>query len=66
MVGAASILASGVLAALALALSERSFAGAAGLLFAAHTPLMIVEGILTSGIAAFLARVRPELFTEPD
>lgn len=63
-VGAASILASGLLAAGALALSARSFMGAAALLLAAHAPLMAVEAILTGGLAAFLARVRPELFTE--
>ena len=64
VVGAGSILASGLLAAAALALTERTFIGAAGVLLAAHAPLMAVEAILTGGLAAFLARVRPELFTE--
>ncbi|HMP74893.1 MAG TPA: cobalt transporter CbiM [Kiritimatiellia bacterium] len=63
LVGSISILFSGLLAAGALALSARSFIGAAGFLLAAHAPLMVVEGILTAGIATFLARVRPELFT---
>ncbi len=65
--GAAAALAiacSGLLAAAALGLSQRSFIGAAGLIFAAHVPLMAVEGAITAGIAGFLLRVKPELLTD--
>lgn len=61
---ALSIASSGALAALALALSDRSFVGAAALLFAAHAPIIAVEAVITAGIAGFLMKVRPELLIE--
>ncbi len=54
-----SLLASG-----ALALSSREFLGVAGLFFAAHAPLMVVEGMITGGLVCFLWRLKPELFRE--
>lgn len=60
-VAAISIACSGALAALALGLSDRAFLAPAALILAAHVPVMIVEAVLSAGIAAFLMRVRPAL-----
>ncbi len=60
-VAALSIASSGALAAAALGLSNRAFLGPAALILAAHVPVMIVEALITGGIAAFLLRVRPAL-----
>lgn len=49
--------------ALSLALSGDAFLPAAKLVFFAHTPVMVIEALLT-GFAVLLARkVKPELFT---
>jgi cobalt/nickel transport system permease protein len=64
--GAAGVFLAGVLTALALAASEEGFAAAAGMLLAAHLPVMVVEGLVTAGTVAFLARVRPELLAFAD
>lgn len=48
--------------AMSLALSGQEFVAAAKLVFFAHIPIMVVEGILT-GFAVYLARkVKPDLF----
>lgn len=61
--GAFSIAGTTAMVALALALSGEEFLPAAKLVFFAHIPVMIIEGLLT-GFAVLLARkVKPELFT---
>lgn len=59
--GALGVAGAALLTALALALSEEGFAAAAGLLFAAHLPIMLAEGCITLLTVAFIARVRPEM-----
>ncbi|MDY0226862.1 MAG: cobalt transporter CbiM [Desulfomicrobium apsheronum] len=59
--GALSVTGAGLLTALSLAQTDEGFLQAAQLLFLAHVPVMIVEGIVTTLAVSFLARVRPEL-----
>ncbi|EBA06100.1 cobalt transporter CbiM [Sagittula stellata] len=60
--GTFSIAATTGLVALSLALSGDAFIPAAKLVFIAHIPVMIIEGLLT-GFAVLLARkVKPDLF----
>jgi cobalt/nickel transport system permease protein len=59
--GALSVAGAGLLTALSLAYTNEGFLQAARLLFLAHVPVMIVEGIMTTLIVSFLSRVRPEL-----
>lgn len=59
--GALSVAGAGVLTAAALAFSEEGFVRAAQVLLVAHAPVMIVEGLITALVVAFLAKVRPEL-----
>lgn len=59
--GAGGVAGAGLFTALSLALTSEGFAQAATLLFLAHVPVMIVEGIVTMLVISFLAKVRPEL-----
>lgn len=60
--GALAIVLTTLMVALSLALSGDEFVAAAKLVFFAHIPIMVVEGLLT-GAAVFLARkVKPDLF----
>ena len=59
--GALSVAGAGLLTALSLAFTDEGFLQAARLLFLAHVPVMVVEGIVTALTVSFLARVRPEL-----
>lgn len=59
--GALSVAGAALLTALSLGFTDEGFLQAARLLFLAHVPVMIVEGIVTSLTVSFLARVRPEL-----
>lgn len=59
--GALSVAGAGLLTAASLAWTDQGFAGAARLLFLAHVPVMVVEGIVTALAVSFLSRVRPEL-----
>ncbi len=59
--GALSVAGAGLLTALSLAFTDEGFLQAARLLFLAHIPVMIVEGIVTMLAVSFLAKVRPEL-----
>ena len=62
--GGLSVLLSGVLAAVALGLSDEGFLRAAQILAVAHLPVAAVEGIVTVFVVSFLARVRPEMLPE--
>ena len=59
--GALSGAGAGLLTAASLAWTDQGFVGAARLLFLAHVPVMVVEGIVTALAVSFLSRVRPEL-----
>jgi nickel transport protein len=59
--GALSVAGAGLLTAASLAFTDEGFLQAARLLFLAHVPVMIVEGIVTALAVSFLSRVRPEL-----
>lgn len=59
--GALSVAGAGLLTALSLSLTSEGFVQAARVLFAAHVPVMVAEGIVTALAVSFLARVRPEI-----
>ena len=59
--GALGVMGAGLLTAVALASSEEGFATAARLLFLAHLPVMIAEGLITMITVGFIAKVRPEM-----
>ncbi|WP_028576388.1 cobalt transporter CbiM [Desulfomicrobium escambiense] len=59
--GALSVAGAGLLTALSLSFTSEGFLQAARILFVAHIPVMIAEGIVTALAVSFLARVRPEL-----
>lgn len=59
--GALSVAGAGLLTAASLAWTDQGFVQAARLLFLAHVPVMVVEGIVTALAVSFLSRVRPEL-----
>ena len=60
-VGALSVLLSGMIVALALMFTEEGFLEVAGLVLAAHIPVMVIEGIITVFLVLFLKKVQPEL-----
>ncbi len=62
--GAFSVLFSGLLAALALIMTNGAFQWAAFSIILFHIPIMIVEGIITVFILEFLRKVRPEMIPE--
>jgi len=59
--GSLAMLLSTVLTAGALALSGDGFHEAAKMLFFAHLPIMVIEGIITGFAYSFLAKVKPEV-----
>lgn len=59
--GFLSILLSAMLTAGALALSGDGFMEVAWVLFYAHIPIMIAEGVITAFAYSFLAKVKPEV-----
>lgn len=61
--GTLGVLLTGILVALALALSERAFLPAAKILLITYLPLALVEGAVTGAAVAFVRRVAPELLS---
>lgn len=61
MCGIFAIALSAILVALSLAYTDRAFFTPAKVILAAHIPVMIVEGIITSFCVVFLKTVKPEL-----
>ena len=57
-----TIAGSTLLLGLALVLSGREFISAAKLAFLGHSPLMLVEGVVTASAVVLLQRVMPELW----
>lgn len=60
--GSTAIAFSGFLVSTALYSSGRQFSAAAGAVFIAHIPIMILEGILTGFAIHYLARIKPDMF----
>ncbi len=65
LAGSLAIIFSTCLIALSLFLSGEGFIRLIQLMFLAHIPVMIVEGIITGFIIVFLQQVRPELLAAP-
>lgn len=63
--GAFSVAGAALLTSLSLAFSEEGFLVSAQLLFAAHIPVIILEGLMTALIISFICKVRPEIFLKP-
>jgi cobalt/nickel transport system permease protein len=61
MGGILAVALSALLVALSLAYTDRAFFTPAKVILAAHIPVMIVEGIITSFCVVFLKTVKPEL-----
>lgn len=61
--GALGVAGAGLLTALCLAGTDEGFLRSAQLLFLAHIPVMIAEGLITMMTVSFLAKVRPELLS---
>lgn len=59
--GALAVAGAGLLTAVSLGLSSEGFASAAKIIFMAHIPVMIAEGVITALTLSFIARVRPEM-----
>nr|HID59963.1 cobalt transporter CbiM [Desulfobacterales bacterium] len=59
--GFLSVLLSGILVAISLAFTGKSFLSVAKLIILAHVPVMIAEGVITLFCVAFLKRVKPEM-----
>lgn len=59
-VGALSVLGTGGLVALALALSSPDYVPVASVMIATYLPLAFGEALVTAAVAGFLARVRPD------
>ena len=59
--GALSVAGAGLLTALSLSFSAEGFLRTAQILFLAHIPVMIVEGVITALAVSFIAKVRPEI-----
>ncbi|MBN2964005.1 cobalt transporter CbiM [Sulfurospirillum sp. T05] len=61
LVGFVPLSVSASLLSLALALNGEAFVGVAKVIFAAHFPLMVVEGVITLFALAFVQKVSPRL-----
>ncbi len=59
--GSLAVLGSALLAAAALVFTEQNFLQIAGLIIAAHLPVMIIEGIVTAFCVRFLQKVQPDM-----
>lgn len=59
--GAFSVAGAGLLTALSLSFSEEGFLRTAQILFLAHIPVMVVEGVITALAVSFITKVRPEM-----
>lgn len=66
MAGVLGVLASALLVALSLGLSDSGFRPLAQVLFVTYLPLALVEAVITGTILAFLGRVEPELLFVAD
>lgn len=65
VVGAGAIALTCLLVAAALAFSGDEFLPAARLLFLAHVPVMVIEGVVTAAAVVLLRKVKPEMLGAP-
>lgn len=61
LAGAMTVLMTGCMVALSLALSGREFLPAMGLIVASYIPVMVVEAVFAAAATGLLARVKPEM-----
>ena len=61
LAGGTGVLVSGLILALALLTTGQEFAATAGIVLAAHIPIIIIETIVVGACAGFLTRVKPQL-----
>ena len=59
--GFTAVLLSAIIAGMALMFTEENFLKVAALIVAAHLPVMVVEGMITTFCVGFLKKVRPEM-----
>lgn len=59
--GAGAVLLGALLAAASLMFTENNFLAVAGLVVAAHLPVMVIEGVVTVFCVSFLKKVKPEM-----
>ncbi len=63
--GALAILMSGLMVAVSLMLSQQSFLETAEVVLAAHVPIMLIEGVVTTLVVGFLKKVKSEVLEAP-
>jgi cobalt/nickel transport system permease protein len=61
VLGAGTVVLSGLMLTAALALGGRAFLGVAAGIVAAYVPVMIVDGLVTGAAVLFVLKVRPDL-----
>ncbi|MBU0680212.1 MAG: cobalt transporter CbiM [Proteobacteria bacterium] len=61
LAGFLSVACAALFMALALVTTDQNFLVTARLVFLAHLPVMVVEGMITMFVVSFLARVQPEI-----
>lgn len=61
LAGFLSVACAALLMALALVSTDQNFLATAKVVFVAHIPVMVVEGMITMFVVGFLARVQPEI-----
>ena len=61
LAGGSAILLSALAVALMLIISGSEFLTTARIVFAAHIPLAVIEGVITAFIAGFLIKVKPDM-----
>ena len=61
LAGGTGVLVSGLILSLALLTTGEEFAATAGLVLAAHVPIIIIETIVAGACAGFLMRVKPQI-----
>jgi len=64
--GAFSVAGAALCTALALGFTDEGFLASAKILFLAHIPVMVLEGIITALVVAFVFKSRPELLRFAD
>ncbi len=63
--GALAIMMSGMMVAISLMLSQQSFKETAEIVLAAHVPIMLIEGVVTTLVVGFLKKVKSEVLEAP-
>ena len=61
LAGFCSVACAAFLLCVTLVTTNQDFMGTARIIFAAHLPVMVVEGVITMFVVSFLAKVQPEI-----